>query len=317
MKCKLPIVLLIVILFSSIVCVAFGATCPRCSGTGKIKESTACPTCGGSTTSVAGVVLKRTFAGSASSGPRLACSVSGVFNNGGIESVYGTVTAIVKKSQTETVSNTSARTLFPPGQDITVMVIVEGVDYQPYYAFSVKLNADCPTCDGAGYVFETATCPDCGGTGVVSDFAAITNVGGIGVTVGVVVVGAVVAAGFVFLKKRRVTETSLHQLTSFEFQEWVVKKLRANPASQKDVFLGIDAHTPEGYPIQIRHEDDVGKRMIDSFAAALARNKARNGTIVAFSFGKDAFEGVMKARINYRLEIRTMTVKELLTGNRG
>lgn len=57
--------------------------------------------------------------------------------------------------------------------------------------------------------------------------------------------------------------------------------------------------------------------MIDSFAAALARSKARNGTIIAFSFGKDAYEGVMKARINYRLEIKTLTIKELLTtGNR-
>ncbi len=313
MRYRLLVILLIVALFSSVVYVAFAATCLRCNGTGKIKESTPCPTCGGSTTSVAGVVLKRTFAGSASSGPHLACSVSGVFNNGGVESVYGTVTATVKKSQTETLSNTSARTLFPPSQDITVMVMVEGVDYQPYYAYSVKLNADCPTCGGVGYVFETVTCPDCGGTGVVSDFAAITNVGGIGgAIVGVVVVGAVVATGFVFFKKRRVTEASLHRLTSFEFQEWVVKKMRANAASQKDVYLGIDAYTQEGYPIQIRNEDDVGKRMIDSFAAALARNKARNGTVVAFSFGKDAFEGVMKARINYRLEIKTMTAKELL-----
>ena len=60
--------------------------------------------------------------------------------------------------------------------------------------------------------------------------------------------------------------------------------------------MGIDGFTDEGYPFQIRQEDDVGKRAIDSFAAAMGRSKARNGTIVAFSFGRDALEGVTRAK---------------------
>lgn len=306
------------VLFSSVFAVALADVCPRCNGTGKITENQPCPTCGGSTTSVAGVVSKGTHAGDASSGSHLACRVDGVYHNGGTEDVYGTVTATVKKSSAEVFTNTSARTLFPHDLDTSVTVMVDGVDFQPYYSCLLKLNADCPTCGGSGFVPVAVTCPDCGGIGVVSGFASVTNFGGVtGPIIGVVVVGAVVATAFVVIRKRRVTEQSLHRLTSFEFQEWVAKRMRANPSSQKDVYLGIDAFTPEGYPIQIRHEDDVGKRMIDSFAAALARSKARNGTIIAFSFGKDAYEGVMKARINYRLEIKTLTVKELLTtGNR-
>lgn len=302
------------VLFSSVFAVALADVCPRCHGTGTITENQPCPTCGGSTTSVAGVVSKGTHAGDASSGSHLACRVDGVYHNGGTVDVYGTVTATVKKSTTEVFTNTSAKTLFAHDQDTSVTVMVEGVGFQPYYSCLLKLNADCLTCGGSGFVPVTVTCPDCGGTGVVSGFASLTNFGGVaGPVIGVVVVGAVLATAFVVVKKRRVTEESLHRLTSFEFQQWVVKKLLANPASQKDSYLGIDAFTPDGYPIQIRHDDDVGKRMIDSFAAALARSKARNGTIVAFSFGKDAFEGVMKARINYRLEIKTLTVKELLT----
>jgi len=109
-----------------------------------------------------------------------------------------------------------------------------------------------------------------------------------------------------------VTEESLRRLTSFEFQAWVVKKMGANSASQRGTYLGVDAFSAEGYPVQIRQEDDVGKRSIDSFAVAVSRNKAKNGSIVAFSFGNDAYEGVMRARLNYRLEIKTVTIKELL-----
>jgi hypothetical protein len=91
--------------------------------------------------------------------------------------------------------------------------------------------------------------------------------------------------------------------------------MSANPASQRDTYLGVDAFSAEGYPVQIRQEDDVGKRAIGSFAVAVSRNKAKNGSIVAFSFGNDAYEGVMKARLNYRLEIKTVTIKELLANS--
>jgi hypothetical protein len=48
---------------------------------------------------------------------------------------------------------------------------------------------------------------------------------------------------------------------------------------------------------------------IDLFAAALAKSRARNGVMVAFSFGDDAIRG--KLGLN-GLDIQTLTVSELI-----
>jgi len=44
----------------------------------------------------------------------------------------------------------------------------------------------------------------------------------------------------------------------------------------------------------------------------MGRIKAKNGIIIAFSFADDAIRGVVRARINYRVEIKKVTVKELI-----
>jgi hypothetical protein len=247
-------------------------------------------------------------------------AVTGTFHNDGTVDVTAAVTAQVKKSNTEVYTNTTTVT-FPAGQDTTVMLTVQGIQYEPYLACLMDV-ASTGTSSGTGSTGSNGSTPagtpnpQSGGKSVVSgssqggfNFEAAT-----GPIIGVVVVGAVAVTSFFVVKKRRVTEQSLRRLSSFEFQDWVVKRVFANPSSQKDAYLGIDAYTAEGYPVQIRQDDDVGKRAIDSFAAAMARNKQRTGTIIAFGFGNDAAEGVMKARLNYRLEIRTVTVKELLAG---
>lgn len=204
MKHKLLTILLSVVLFSSVFAVALADVCPRCHGTGNITENQPCPTCGGATSNVAGVTLKRTIPGDASSGSHLACRLEGIYHNGGTEDVYGTVTATVKKSSTEAFTNTSPRTLFRHDEDTSVTIMVDGINFQPYYSCLLKLNADCPTCGGTGFVPVSVTCPDCGGTGVVSGFASLTNFEGVtGPIIGVVVVGAVVATAFVLIKEAK------------------------------------------------------------------------------------------------------------------
>jgi hypothetical protein len=47
---------------------------------------------------------------------------------------------------------------------------------------------------------------------------------------------------------------------------------------------------------------------------AMMRKKAKKGLIVAFSFGKGAYEEIARAKLHDNLEITAMTVKELLKG---
>ena len=247
--------------------------------------------------------------------PPIKTSVIGVFHNEGEVGVNGTVTGQIKTA-TQTFTNTT-ETYFPPNEDVTVTVpiTIEGINYAPDWAYFIQVSDVYNV--GTGSVPEVITCPDCGGTGVLSASAGdIANVEGVGgIVIGVAVVGAVLVGAVFVVKKRRVTEASLRRLSSFEFQDWVAKKL-GNSSSQRNSYLGVDGFTAEGYPFQVRQEDDVGKRAIDSFATAVGRSKARSGTIVAFSFGRDALEGVTRARLNYRVEIKTVTVRELMTSEK-
>lgn len=135
--------------------------------------------------------------------------------------------------------------------------------------------------------------------------------------IGGAVVAGVGVSAFLVVKKKRVSEKSLRRLSSREFQDWVLKRLDGKSASSKDSALGIDGFTMGGQPVMIKQSDDVGMTVIDSFASALARNKAQNGVIVAFSFGSDAIRGKVRAKMNYRLEIEMLTVNELIFSKRA
>jgi hypothetical protein len=138
-----------------------------------------------------------------------------------------------------------------------------------------------------------------------------------GAVIGVAVVAGVGISSFVVVKKRRVSEKSLRRLSSREFQDWVLKRLDGKSASSKDSALGIDGFTMGGQPVMIKQSDGIGMSVIESFASALARNKAPNGVIVAFSFGSDAIRGKVRAKMNYRLEIQMLTVDELIYSKRA
>lgn len=317
MKRKLILFGLTAVLLLSTIEIAFADVCPACHGSGRTTVQKPCPVCNAGGTSSPDIVRKNINSGDASVGARKAVNVWGVFHNNGNLGVTATVTGTVKTSSTQSFTNTTTA-YFAPNADTTVTIRIEGVDRQPYYAYFIEIagygSNNCQNCGGTGYVYESIVCASCNGTGVINSLAGGISSDYLGPAAGVAVVGAVVVGGFLFMKKRRVTEQGLRRMASFEFQSWTMKRLQANPASQKDSYLGIDAFTLDGYPVQIRQEDDVGRRAIDSFAAALARSKARYGTIVAFGFGKDSFEGIVKARLNYRLEIKTVTVRELLSG---
>jgi hypothetical protein len=138
-----------------------------------------------------------------------------------------------------------------------------------------------------------------------------------GVALGVAVVAGVAITAFVVVKKRKISEKDLRKLSPTEFQNWVLKKLAGKSSSPRDSHVGIDGYTIEGQPISIKQSDGIDRNGVESFAAAMGRSKAKNGTIVAFSFADDALRGKVKAKLNYGLEIQMVTVKDLIEGRKG
>ncbi len=316
MKNKALIVLLIAIfLFSTLNFASARVPCPRCNGTGTITITETCPICGGEYVTDARITLKRTLAGASGSAARPATSISGVFHNDEEFGAYGVATAQVR-TPTETYTNTSDRTYFPPNEDITVTVIVEGIAYAQQLSCTITLSEvgsiDCPECGGTGVVNVTVECPDCGGTGFVDalpqDATNSLILGGAAVGVA----AAVLISAVVVVRRKRVSEASLRRMLPSEFQSWVLQRFSGRESSQKDANMGIDGYTVEGYPIQIKQLEDVGRNVVDSFASAMGRSKARTGVIVAFSFGNGTYEGVVRARLHYGFAIKTVTVKELI-----
>lgn len=108
------------------------------------------------------------------------------------------------------------------------------------------------------------------------------------------------------------TVDELKQLQPFEFQNWVMEKLygRVNPRKVGD--MGIDGYYIDGSPIQVKQSEDIGRNVVDNFESAMRRIKKNKGIIVAFSFGKGAYEEVARVKNEQGLEITLKTVEEIL-----
>jgi len=108
------------------------------------------------------------------------------------------------------------------------------------------------------------------------------------------------------------------KLNPFEFQNWVVvDKFLGTVSPKKSNDLGIDGYTSAvtgGYPIQVKQSWDVGRNVVDNFETALRRAGKKKGYIVAFSFGKGAYEEAARAKNEEGLEIILRTIDELLDG---
>lgn len=108
------------------------------------------------------------------------------------------------------------------------------------------------------------------------------------------------------------TEEDLRKIAPFEFQNWAVKRLYGRVSARKSGDMGIDGATFEGVPIQVKQSDDIGRNVIDNFETAIRRKKKAKGIIVAFSFGKGAYEEIARAKLHENLDIKALSVKEIL-----
>ena len=106
--------------------------------------------------------------------------------------------------------------------------------------------------------------------------------------------------------------TELKELPPFEFQNWCVGALGGTVNPKKVGDMGIDGFTfMNRYPIQVKQSEGIGRNVIDNFETALQRAKQDMGYIIAFSFGKGAYEEVAEAK-QRGLHIDLLTVDKLL-----
>ena len=108
------------------------------------------------------------------------------------------------------------------------------------------------------------------------------------------------------------TADDLRKVAPFEFQNWVVKRLFGRVTARKSGDMGIDGTTFEGVPIQVKQSDDIGRNVIDNFETALRRKNKAKGIVVAFSFGRGAYEEIARAKLNDNLDIKALKIAELL-----
>lgn len=109
------------------------------------------------------------------------------------------------------------------------------------------------------------------------------------------------------------TEQALRELKPFEFQNYVIDALNGTHSPKKSGDMGIDGFwffTKD--PIQVKQsQHPVGRNVVDNFETAMRRGKYDTGYIIAFTFTRDAFEEVARAKAD-GLNIRLITVKEVL-----
>jgi hypothetical protein len=339
MKSKILTVAFIAILLYSALSVALVMSqapgwkiCDYCHGTGKISTDEACPTCLGS----GRVTPKITISGISSwkSDDNTKLYVSAQVENQENASVHGTFIATMQAAYT-TYETIPRDVSFAAHERITLTFTMDSIPSELFYQADLTSahvsvsnipTIACPTCKGTGLVSVESVCPVCGGTGFVpieggsqndggqqnGNTNAPLNISGPVIGVGVAAVAVVAVAAVVVVKKRKVSEKGLRKLSPTEFQNWVIKKLAGKPPSPEDSRIGIDGYTTEGQPISIKQSDGIGRDVIDKFASAIGQSRAKNGTLVAYSFGNDAYTAKVKAKLNYGLEIQMVTVKDLI-----
>jgi DNA modification methylase len=108
------------------------------------------------------------------------------------------------------------------------------------------------------------------------------------------------------------TENDLRALKPFEFQNWVIATLMGTHAPRRAGDMGIDGYSFfERLPIQVKQSDRVGRNVIDNFETAVRRDGSHKGYVIAFSFGRGAYEEAARAK-SEGLEIALVTVGTLL-----
>jgi hypothetical protein len=109
------------------------------------------------------------------------------------------------------------------------------------------------------------------------------------------------------------TVEGLRALKPFEFQNWVIQQVNGTHSPRKTGDMGVDGYSFMYHePIQVKQSYSVGRKVVDEFETAIAREGKGVGYVVAFSFTKGAIEEAARARAAGRGTVVLVTVEQLL-----
>jgi DNA modification methylase len=110
-----------------------------------------------------------------------------------------------------------------------------------------------------------------------------------------------------------VTAEDLKGLDPHEFQNWIVGRVLGSHSPRRSRDGGIDGYSFfEQLPIQVKQSERVGRVVIDSFETAVTRAGKHKGYVVAFSFTRDAYAEVARAKRQGGPEIALVTVDDIM-----
>lgn len=110
-----------------------------------------------------------------------------------------------------------------------------------------------------------------------------------------------------------VTADDLKALDPHEFQNWIIGRVLGTHSPRKSRDGGIDGYSFfEQLPIQVKQSERVGRVVIDSFETAVTRAGKHKGFVVAFSFTKDAYAEVARAKRKGGPEIALVEVADIM-----
>jgi DNA modification methylase len=110
------------------------------------------------------------------------------------------------------------------------------------------------------------------------------------------------------------TLEELRKLKPFEFQNWVIREKFNGTVGPRGGDKGIDGYSFMVHdPIQVKQSDGVGRNVVDNFHSAILRARKKKGYIVAFDFGKGAYEEAATVKRREGVEIVLLTVDDLLS----
>lgn len=141
------------------------------------------------------------------------------------------------------------------------------------------------------------------------------KIGGISSTLGL--------AGSVYsVKLHKYDYDMIRYSDAFEFENWIVEQFGGEFNSKQRGDMGLDGKK-DGVPIQVKRSDGIGRNVVDNFKSAMGRfygakfdsrkgDKATDGYIIAFSFGKGAVEEAARLKNEEGLIIELIKVEDIV-----